>query len=41
MNKRLMLESLRDIETAILMELQSIAIPFSNNRKNHYTVNFQ
>ena len=30
MNKRLMLESLHDIETAILMELQSIAnIPFS------------
>ena len=34
MNKRLMLESLRDIETAILMELQSIAnIPFSNVSK--------
>ena len=32
MNKRLMLESLRDIETAILMELQSIAnIPLSNS----------
>ena len=31
MNKRLILESLRDIEIAILMELQSIAnIPFSN-----------